>query len=60
MIDEKKKKKLPLSGFCWFDRFQRENKRKKRIDKYLDLARELNKKPGNMIVTVISVLVDAL
>ena len=52
------KKNLPSSGLCHSSGPQNENKSEK-IDKYLNLTREL-KKLRNIRVTVIPIVVDAL
>ena len=51
--------KIENSGLCRPGKLQSENERKKR-DKYLDLARELKKKPSNIKVTVIRIIIGAL
>ena len=47
---------MPTSEFCRFGALQRKNKRKQKIDKYLNLAREL-KMLWNKRETVIAIVV---
>ena len=50
---------MPNSGICPLGRPQGENQRKRKGDKFLDLAREV-KKLWNMKVTVMPIVINAL
>ena len=59
-INQQEEKKTLSRGFCFSGGQLSDNKRKWKIDKYLDLAWELKEKPWKMKVRVITIVVGAL